>query len=125
VGLGAELGENVRPLVGAGGGQDPFGDGGVGAGDPCGDGAQVVVGQGGGVEVAAQVVIRLGGPEGAILDALLGDGEGERVGPADRSDRIFAAVDRGPAEGGGAPPMRCGLKTWTGPNPARTALVRA
>ena len=87
--------------MGAGGGQDPFGDVGVGAGDPGGDGAQVVAGQGGGVEVAAQVVARFGGPEGAVLDALLGDGERERVGAADRGGRVLAAVDRGPAERGG------------------------
>ena len=92
----------MRPLVGAGGGQDPFGDVGVGAGDPGGDGAQVVAGQGGGVEVAAQVVTRFGGPEAAVFDALLGDGERERVGAADRGGRVLAALDRGPAEGGRA-----------------------
>ena len=90
----------MRPLVGAGGGQDPLGDVGVGAGDPGGDGAQVVAGQGGGVEVAAQVVAGFGGPEGAVFDALLGDGERERVGAADGGGRVLAAVDRGPAEGG-------------------------
>ena len=98
--LAAELGQGERPLVGAGGGQDPLGDVRVGAGDPGGDGAQVIAGQGGGAEVAAQVVRGLGGPEGAVLDALLGDGERERVGPADRGGRVLAAVDRGPAEGG-------------------------
>ena len=86
--------------MGAGGGQDPFGDVGVGAGDPGGDGAQVVAGQGGGVEVAAQVVAGFGGPEGAVLDALLGDGERERVRAADRGGRVLTSVDRGPAERG-------------------------
>ena len=73
----------------------------VGAGDPLGHGAQVVAGQGGGVEVGAQVVTGLGGPEGAVLDALLRHGERERVGAADGGGRVLAAVDRGPAEGGG------------------------
>src|SRR4029077_177917 len=54
----------------------------------------------GGVEVAAQVVRGLGGPEGAVFDAVLGDGERERIRAADRGGRVFAAVDRGPAEGG-------------------------
>ena len=90
-----------RPLAGAGGEQDLLGDVGVGAGDPGGDGAQVVPGQGGGVEVAAQVVAGFGGPERGVLDALGRDGERERVGAADRGRRVLAAVDRGPAEGGG------------------------
>jgi hypothetical protein len=101
VGLGAELGQDQGPLVCSGGGQDPFGDVGVGAGDPCGDGAEVVVGEGGGVEVAAEVVGGFGGPEGGVFDAFLGDGERERVGAADRGGRVVAALDRGPAEGGG------------------------
>ena len=97
--LGAELRQDVRPLLGAGGGEDPFGDVGVGAGDPGGDRAQVVAGQGGGVEVAAQVVTGLSGPEAAVLDALLGDGERERVGAADRGGGVLASLDWGPAEG--------------------------
>src|SRR5205807_10115313 len=87
--------------MGSCGGQDPFGDVGVGAGNPGGDGAQVVVGQGGGVEVAAQVITGFGRPERAILDALLRHGERERVGAADCGGRVLAAVDGVPAEGGG------------------------
>ena len=98
--LAAELGQGDGPLVGAGGGQDAFGDVGVGAGDPGGDGAQVVVGQGGGVEVAAQVVTGLGRPEAAVFHALLRDGERERVGAADGGGGVLAAVDGVPAEGG-------------------------
>src|SRR2546421_3727065 len=86
--------------MGSCGGQDPFGDVGVGTGDPGGDGAQVVVGQGGGVEVAAQVITGFGGPERAVLDALLRHGERERVGAADGGSGILAAVDRVPTEGG-------------------------
>jgi hypothetical protein len=48
-----------------------------------------------------QVIGGLGRPERAVLDALLGDGKRERVGAADRGGRVLAAVDRGPAEGGG------------------------
>ena len=101
MGLGAQFGQRAGPLVGAGGGQDPLRDVGVGAGHPGGDGAQVVAGQRGGVEVAAQVVAGLGGPERAVLDALLRHGERERVGAADRGGRVLAAGDRVPAEGGG------------------------
>src|SRR4051794_27936457 len=84
VGLGAELGQGVRPLAGAGRGQDPLGHARVGAADPGGDGAHVVAGQGGGTEVAAQVVGGFSGLEGAVLDAFLGHRERERVGAADR-----------------------------------------
>jgi hypothetical protein len=99
--FGAQFGQRVRPLVRAGGDQDPLGDVRVGAGYPGGDGAQVVAGQGRGVEVAAQVVRRFGGPERAVLDAFLGHGERERVGAADRGGRVLAPGDRVPAEGGG------------------------
>ena len=101
VGFGAEFGQGVGPLAGAGGEQDPLGDVRVGAGHPGRDRAQVVAGQGGGTEVAAQVVAGLGGPERAVLHALLGHGERERVGAADRGGRVLAARDRVPAEGGG------------------------
>ena len=101
MGFGAELGQRERPLAGADGVQDAFGDVRFGAGDPGGDGAQVVAGDGGGVEVAAQVVAGFGGPEGAVFDAFLSDGERERVGAADRGGRVLAALDRVPAEGGG------------------------
>ena len=101
MGFGAEFGQGVGPLAGAGGEQDPLGDVRVGAGHPGGDRAQVVAGQGGGVEVAAQVVAGFGGPERAVLDALLGHGERERVGAADRGGRVLASGDRVPAEGGG------------------------
>ena len=101
VGLAAELGQAGGPLAGTGGEQDPLRDVRVGAGHPGGHRAQVVSGQGGGVEVGAQVVAGLGGPEGGVLDALLGHGERERVGAADGGGRVLAAVDRGPAEGGG------------------------
>ena len=101
MGLGAQFGQRVRPLIGTGGGQDPLGDVGVGAGHPVRDRAQVVAGQGGGVEVAAQVVRGFGGPERAVLDALLGHGERERVGAADRGGRVLASRHRVPAEGGG------------------------
>jgi hypothetical protein len=87
--------------VGAGGGQDPLGDVRVGARDPGGDGVQVVLGQGGGMEVAAQVVTRFSGPEAAVFDTFLGDGERERIRTADGGGGVLAAVDRGPAEGGG------------------------
>src|SRR2546421_3837435 len=100
MGLAAEFGQGQRPLVGAGGGQDPLGDVGVGAGYPGGDGAQVVAGQGGGAEVAAQVVAGFGGPEGTVLHAFLGYGERERVGAADGGGGVLASGDRVPAEGG-------------------------
>ena len=115
----------MRPLRGAGGGQDPLGDVEVGAGDPGRDGAQVIAGQGGGVEVAAQVVTRLGGPEAAVFDALLGDGEGERIRPANGGGRVLTALDRDQQNVDGTSPMCWGLKTCTGPSSARTALVRA
>ena len=102
-GLAAQLGQGERPLVRAGGGQDPLGDVGVGAGHPGGHRAQVVLGQGRGVEVAAQVVAGLGRPERAVFDALLRDGERERIRAADRGGGVGAAVDRGPAEGGRDP----------------------
>ena len=98
--LAAEFGQGVRPLAGASGGQDLFGDVRVGAGDPGRDRPQVIAGQGGGTEVAAQVVRGLGGPEGAVLDALLGDRERERVSAADRGGRVLTSVDGVPAERG-------------------------
>ena len=101
VGFGAEFGQGVGPLAGAGREQDPLRDLRFGAGHPGRDGAQVVAGQGGGTEVAAQVVRGLGRPERAVLDALLGHGERERVRAADRGGRVLAALDRRPAEGGG------------------------
>ena len=101
MGFGAEFGQGVGPLAGAGGEQDPLGDIRFGAGHPGGDRPQVVAGQGGRVEVAAQVVTRFGGPERAVLDAFLGHGERERVGAADGGGRVLAPGDRVPAEGGG------------------------
>ena len=102
MGFGAEFGQGVGPLAGAGGEQDPLGHVRVGAcAHPRGDRAQVVVGQSSGAEVAAQVIRGFGGPERAVLDALLGHGERERVGTADRGGRVLASGDRVPAEGGG------------------------
>ncbi len=116
----------MRPLAGAGGGQDPFGDIGVGAGDPGGYGAQVVAGQGGGVEVAAQVVAGFGGPEGGPSSTPFWETANANVS----ARRMAVAGSSQPSTGDqqnvdGTPPMCWGLKTWTGPSPARTALVSA
>ncbi len=100
MGFGAEFGQGVGPLAGAGREQDPLGHVRFGAGHPRRNRAQVVAGQGGGTEVAAQVVAGFGGPERGVLDAFLGYGECERVGAADGGGRVLASGDRVPPEGG-------------------------
>ncbi|HYB16562.1 MAG TPA: hypothetical protein VEF71_13985 [Streptosporangiaceae bacterium] len=107
------------------GGEDPFGDVGVGTGDPGGYGAQVVADEGGGVEVAAQVIRGLGGPEGAVLHAFRGTAKANAS-----ARRMAVAGSSHPSTGDqqkeeGTAPMYCGLNTCTGPSCARTALVRA